>query len=144
MGPKRLSSENTEELRRKMERVGIFEEDLTETFVRSSGPGGQNVNKVSTCVVLWHRPSGIKLKSQEERSQALNRYRARCRLVAMVQEQQKALRQKAVDDREKRNRQNRKRPKALKENILKGKRLRAEKKISRRKIPSDKSERNLF
>ncbi len=71
-------SEKTEQgLRNKMERLGIREEDLEESFVRSGGPGGQNVNKVATCVVLKHSPTGLIIKCQKERSQAMNRYWAR-------------------------------------------------------------------
>lgn len=141
---KESSLENTKDLREKMKQVGVFEKDIRETFVRSSGPGGQNVNKVSTCVVLWHRPSGIKVKSQEERTQGLNRYRARCRLVTIIQERQKAEEQKAISDREKKKRQNRKRSKALKEKILKVKKQQAQKKTSRRKISIYKPEENSF
>ena len=60
-----------------MRRLGVREEELEERFIRSGGPGGQNVNKVSTCVVLRHRPSGLEVRCQQERSQALNRYLAR-------------------------------------------------------------------
>jgi len=64
-----------------MERLGIRESDLEESFIRSGGPGGQNVNKVSTCVVLKHVPSGLVVKCQRERQQAMNRYWARRILV---------------------------------------------------------------
>jgi protein subunit release factor B len=65
----------------------IHEEDLEETFIRSSGPGGQHVNKTSTCVRLLHRPSGLSVKVQRSRSQGLNRFLAR-RLLADRLEQQ--------------------------------------------------------
>ena len=66
--------------------LGIRETDLKEMFVRSSGPGGQNVNKTSTCVVLRHVPSGIEVKCQTERTQALNRYFARRSLADRVEQ----------------------------------------------------------
>ena len=61
-------------LSRKMNALGIYERDLEESFVRSSGAGGQHVNKTSTCVQLLHRPTGLLVKCQEDRSQAVNRY----------------------------------------------------------------------
>jgi len=130
-------------LRRTMLRMKIYEKDIQEDFIRSSGPGGQNVNKVSTCVVLYHRPTGIQVRSQKERSQGLNRYSARCRLIAKIEQRQKAKQQKIIQDREKRKRQNRKRPRALKEKILEGKRQRSQKKISRQKIRNHNIERYL-
>lgn len=60
-----------------MERLGVTEADLRETFIRGSGPGGQKVNKTSSCVQLVHIPSGIIIKCQRERSQSLNRFLAR-------------------------------------------------------------------
>ena len=68
-----------------MARLGVREEDLDEQFIRSSQKGGQNVNKVSTCVFLRHRPSGIMVKCQEERGQGINRLVARKRLLAKIE-----------------------------------------------------------
>ena len=79
-----VSKEKQMALRREMERLGIREEDIEETFTRSSGPGGQNVNKLSTCVHLRHRPSGISVKVMRERSQALNRFLARRSLAEKI------------------------------------------------------------
>lgn len=70
-----------------MERLGIREQDLEESFVCSRGPGGQNVNKVSTCVVLKHRPTGLIIKCQKERTQAMNRYWARRMLAEKLEAQ---------------------------------------------------------
>ncbi len=74
------------ELEARMAAVGLREEDLEEKFVRSSGPGGQKVNKTSSCVVLRHAPSGLEVKMQKERSQPLNRYHARKRLCELMEE----------------------------------------------------------
>lgn len=72
-----VSAEKNEELRRRMEALGVREEDLEERFIRSSGKGGQHVNKSATCVQLRHRPTGIEVKVMAERSQSLNRFFAR-------------------------------------------------------------------
>ena len=79
-----VSKEKQAALSREMERLGIREEDIEETFTRSSGPGGQNVNKLATCVHLRHRPSGIAVKVMRERSQALNRFLARRNLAEKI------------------------------------------------------------
>ena len=86
MNPFGVSEPKAETLKKRMERFGIREEDLEERFVRSGGPGGQNVNKVSTCVCLRHVPSGIEVKVQQERSQALNRFLARRLLAEKLEE----------------------------------------------------------
>ena len=79
-----VSKEKQKALAQEMKRLNIKEEDIEETFTRSSGPGGQNVNKVATCVRLRHRPSGITVKVMRERSQALNRFLARRNLAEKV------------------------------------------------------------
>ncbi len=120
------------ELERRMERLGIEEADLEEVFVRSSGPGGQKVNKTSSCVVLKHKPSGIVIKCMETRSRELNRFLARRRLVDRIAEQidrELSERQQRI---EKIRRQKRKRSKRAKEKMLKDKKVQAEKKKTRR------------
>lgn len=69
-----------------MEELGVQESDIDEKFIRSGGPGGQNVNKVSTCVQLKHIPTGIIVKIQKDRSQGVNRFLARRSLVAKIEE----------------------------------------------------------
>lgn len=79
-----VSAEKNAELRRQMAELGVREEDLEERFVRSSGSGGQHVNKSSTCVQLRHRPSGIEVRCSAGRSQSLNRFLARRLLVERI------------------------------------------------------------
>jgi peptide chain release factor len=76
-----VSQEKEHALEARLRALQIFEDDLEETFMRSSGPGGQHVNKTSTCVRLTHRPTGISVRVQQSRSQGLNRFLAR-RLLA--------------------------------------------------------------
>jgi len=134
MTPFGISIGRSKQLRNLMLRKKIFEKDIKETFVRSSGPGGQNVNKVSTCVCLHHLPTGIQVKSQQARTQGLNRYEARCRLVSKIEQQQREKQQRAIEARLKKRRQNRKRSKGSKEKMLQSKHRRSEKKVSRQKI----------
>jgi len=81
-----VTDKKRDELAARMERCGLREEDFEEQFVRSSGPGGQNVNKRATCVLLKHVPSGLEVKMRKERTQALNRYYARKRLCELMEE----------------------------------------------------------
>jgi protein subunit release factor B len=73
------------ELEQRMAGCKLYEKDIEEKFVRSSGPGGQKVNKSSSCVYLTHRPSGLAVKMQKSRTQRLNRYYARKRLCEMLE-----------------------------------------------------------
>ena len=110
------------------------EDELEETFARSSGPGGQNVNKVATAVTLRHRPSGISVTVQDSRSQAMNRKLARQRLLDAIEDRQRAVRRAQVSAREKERRCKSPRPAALKRRILELKRKRGELKRQRAKI----------
>ena len=120
-----ISSDKQAALHDKLKSLGIYEHDLEESFVRSSGAGGQHVNKTSTCVQLFHRPSGILIKCQDDRSQAVNRYLARRRLAERYEAD--ILHRKTEEQRriEKIRRQKRRRSRRSKEKMLADKRHRS-------------------
>jgi peptide chain release factor len=121
----------------RLRRLGIRDGDLDERFVRSGGKGGQNVNKVATCVVLIHRPTGIMVKCQRERSQGLNRFQAR-RLLADKIERQRLGAASAEAARIARvRRQKRRRSQRAREKMLAEKHARAETKAQRSRVLAD-------
>ncbi|MDA8104506.1 MAG: peptide chain release factor-like protein [Nitrospiraceae bacterium] len=123
-----VSAQKEAQLKDKMESLKIREEDIEESFIRSSGKGGQHVNKTSTCVYLKHLPTGIEVKCQEERSQALNRYRARVILTKKIEQLVRGKESEEIQRIEKIRRQKRKRSKRAKEKMLAEKKITATKK----------------
>ena len=121
-------------LAERMQRLDIRDVDLEETFARSSGPGGQNVNKVASAVTLRHRPSGISVTVQDSRSQAVNRRLARERLLDAIESDRDGQCMAEIAKREKERRRKSPRPAALKRKILESKRKRSELKKQRAKI----------
>ena len=112
----------------------VSEDDFEEMFIRASGPGGQKINKTSSCVFLRHMPTGIVVKCRQERSQALNRFLARRRLLDKIERRQKGFIAEEKQRVEKIRRQKRKRSKRAKEKVLAAKHKQAEKKRLRSKV----------
>ena len=126
-----ISSGKEKQLLEHMQALGVREQDIDEQFVRSSGAGGQNVNKVSSCVLLHHRPTGTRVRCQKERSQALNRYLARRLLLDKIEN---AIKGQASDEAQriaKIRRQKRTRSRRAKLRLLADKRHQGEKKSLR-------------
>ncbi len=123
-----------EALRQRMKRLGLREEDLEESFVLGSGPGGQKINKTSSTVVLRHLPSGLEVRCQRERSQSANRYLARVELCDRLEIARREARLSLQNEREKKRRQSRPRPRGLQERILKTKHKRSEVKKTRGRV----------
>jgi len=134
----KISSEKENALIKRMRRLGVAEKDLEETFVKSSGPGGQKVNKTSTCVCIRHSPTGLTVKCQRERSQSLNRFLARRILMDKIERRQKGVVSREKEKIEKIRRQKRKRSKRAKEKMLDEKKYQSEKKRLRTSV--DKSD----
>lgn len=133
MKPPPISNAREDELAQRMARLDVREADLEESFVRSGGHGGQNVNKTSTCVMLRHLPSGILVKCQTTREQAQNRLLARQWLLDKIEARQQ---QRTAEERarmEKLRRQKRGRSRAAKARMLADKSRRADKKAFRRR-----------
>lgn len=132
-----VSAIKIQELNERMRYLGIRPEDIEERFVRSSGPGGQKVNKTSTCVVLHHLPTGIIVRCQKERSQALNRFLARRMLLDRIEKRQLGILSAEQQRVEKIRRQKRRRTRRAKAKMLAEKRRQAEKKALRTPVKPD-------
>jgi protein subunit release factor B len=132
-----VSTDKETQLAQRMAALGVHEADIEESFVRSGGHGGQNVNKTSTCVMLLHRPTGLQVKCQETRQQGLNRFLARKLLLDKIESIRK---QRAAAERarvEKIRRQKRPRSRAAKERMLSAKTRHSTKKEFRRRVSSE-------
>ncbi|MDD5476117.1 MAG: peptide chain release factor-like protein [Syntrophales bacterium] len=127
-----VSDAKEKELLDRMEKLGVREEDLRETFVRASGPGGQKVNKTSSCVQLVHVPTGLAIKCQRERSQAMNRFLARRILLDRIERMREGIASAERRRIEKIRRQKRKRSRRAKEKMLDAKHRQSEKKELRK------------
>jgi protein subunit release factor B len=132
-----VSTAKSEALAERLRALGIREEDLEETFIHSGGKGGQNVNKVATCVVLVHRASGEIVKCQRERTQGLNRYYAREILADRIERRLLGAASAEEQRIERIRRQKRCRSRKAKEKILRDKHARATVKGRRGPVGAD-------
>jgi protein subunit release factor B len=132
-----VSPEKEKFLSERMQALGVREQDIDEQFVRSSGAGGQKVNKTSTCVVLHHRPTGIRVKCQRERSQALNRFLARRILLDKIEAKLRGTHAAERQEIARIRRQKRRRSRRAKLKLLADKRHRAQKKSFRAAVLPD-------
>ena len=128
-----VSEEKRQELAARMQRLGVTEADLEERFVRSGGPGGQRTNKVSTCVVLRHRPTGLEVRCQRERIQPLNRFLARRLLLDKIEAERLGRESEHAKRIAKIRRQKRRRSRRAKDKMLAAKHHRSEIKAARRR-----------
>jgi len=123
-----------DEIGRRMKRLGVREADLSETFARSSGPGGQNVNKVSTAVTLVHAPTGLAVTVQDSRSQSWNRRLARERLLDEIEKRRREKAQARRAEAALERRRNSPRPRGVKERMLDSKKRRGTTKKMRGRV----------
>jgi protein subunit release factor B len=129
-----VTEQKAADLATRMARLGIREEDFVESFIRGSGSGGQKVNKTSSCVQILHKPTGIEVRCQRERSQAMNRYFARRELCDKVEERIEGRKAAKQQEREKIRRQKRRRSRKQKARMLDDKKKHGEKKAGRRGV----------
>jgi protein subunit release factor B len=132
-----LFGDKARELEERLARLGVRPEDLDESFIHSGGKGGQNVNKVATCVVLVHRPTRIAVKCQRERSQGANRLIARRMLADKIEEMRLGAASRRQQDAERVRRQKRRRSRRAKQKMLRDKHAQSSKKTSRGPVGHD-------
>ena len=125
----------------RMKRMGVNENDLKETYVRASGPGGQKINKTSSCVCLRYLPTGISVKCQDSRVRSLNRFIARRRLLDLIEKERFGFIEKEKKRIDKIRRQKRRRSRRAKEKMLEDKRIRSDKKQTRAPIKAHSIEK---
>ncbi len=135
-----VTAKKVKELAERMRRLDLKEGDFVEKFVRSSGRGGQNVNKTATCVYLKHEPTGIEVKCSSGRSQAYNRFMARRILSDKIEEIIKGKESEKRQRIEKIRRQKRKRSKRAKEKMLDDKKKKAAKKFLRKPLKQENND----
>ncbi len=129
-----ISSSKQQQLQKQFDEFNIKESDIVEKFIHSSGHGGQNLNKVATCVYIKHIPTSIEIKCQKYRTQLLNRYAARKMLADAIETMVLGQKSRKIQAIEKIRRQKRKRNKRAKEKMLEQKKLNSDKKQNRKKV----------
>lgn len=129
-----ISVSKQQQLQKQFDTFNIKESDIIEKFIHSSGHGGQNLNKVATCVYIKHIPTSIEIKCQKYRTQLLNRYAARKMLADAIETMVLGQKSRKIQAIEKIRRQKRKRNKRAKEKMLEQKKLNSDKKQNRKKV----------